>query len=238
MGWTLSRDFYDRTAPWLLASQITERDRLRARHVHTIGGGDTLDLGAGSGGTAAAMADLGHDVLALELSPARLAVARRHCRRARPGRLVVLAADFHDFVPERRFDVVTYWSGFGLGSDELQLMLLSRIAGWLTDDGSLLIDVFDPAWWRRRSGEVRTHSVEGHRVAHGQRIWFDEGCGRLTDERWRLDRPDRPVREEIRCYDRLEFEALARRGGLALHGWRPSLGSPDPPSNLATLRQC
>ncbi|WP_422772319.1 class I SAM-dependent methyltransferase [Plantactinospora sp. WMMC1484] len=223
---------------------------MRAWHVHGLGGGNVLELGAGSGGTAAATADLGHDVLALELSPARLALARGHCRTARPGRLVVLAADFHDFAPERLFNVVTYWSGFGLGPDELQLLLLSRIAQWLADDGLLLVDVFDPAWWRLRSGQVREQPGPGdrtgpkekigpgHRIGHGQRIGFDERNRRLTDERWRLDRPDRPVREEIRCYDKPEFETLARCAGLTVRDWRPSLGSPDPPSNLATLGRC
>lgn len=200
--------------------------------MHGLGGGDVLELGAGSGGTAAAVADLGHDVLALELSPPRLALARRHCRTARPGRLVVLAADFHDFAPERRFDVVTYWSGFGVGPDDLLLALLTRIAGWLTDDGVLLVDVFDPAWWRRRHGQVREVVA---RTGHGQRIEYDERAGRLVDVRWRLDRPDQPVREEIRCYDRPEFTALAGRAGLTVRDWRPSLGSPDPPSQLATL---
>jgi SAM-dependent methyltransferase len=225
----LSREFYDRTALWWGTSRVDARDRLRAANIDRLGGGDVLDLGTGYGGSAAAAADLGHDVLAVDLSPVRVAIARQHCSHPRPGRLVVLVADLDTFAPERRFDIVTYWSGFGVGPPAGHRRLLARIRDWLADGGVALIDVFDPGWWRRRSGQVRQEQ------GRGQQITYDEGTGRLVDERWVLANPAERVREEIRCYSVPEFAALAFRAGLAVHDARPSLGSPDPPSHLVMM---
>jgi hypothetical protein len=144
---------------------------------------------------------------------------------------VVLAGDFHACTFERRFDIVTYWSGFGLGPQSEHGPLLAQIRDWLVDGGVALIDVFEPDWWRRRSGEVQVeHGV-------GQRIEYDETTGCLIDVWWSVARPVERVEEKIRCYSTAEFSALLESAGLAMVETRPSLGSADPPSYLAISRR-
>src|SRR5438046_208747 len=130
-------DFYDRTALWWGTSGITDRDRARALLVNESAGRScrVLELGAGFGGAAAATADLGHRVIAVERSAQRAALARRHEWKSRSGELEIIEADFDSVVLEGPFDVVAYWSGFGVGNDASQASLLTRVRGWLAPAG-------------------------------------------------------------------------------------------------------
>jgi hypothetical protein len=146
---------------------------------------------------------------------------------------VVLRADFLSLDVERRFDVATCWSGFGVGPDAEHLALLRRLPGWLAERGVAFIDVFDPSGWRARRGFTRVERGFGHRLD------YDDATGRLTDEWWRDSRPDQRVRNEIRCYERAEFAALAATADLRATAVSPSIGAPAgaaPPSYLYILR--
>jgi predicted RNA methylase len=54
-----------------------------------------LDLGVGPGRTAAALADAGHNVVAVELNPTDAGYARELLKTPRKGRLEFLEADFY-----------------------------------------------------------------------------------------------------------------------------------------------
>lgn len=224
------RTFYDRTALWWGTTEISDRDRFRALHA-TLGASTlrVLDLGAGFGGTAAAIAARGHDVVAVESSAYRAALARRHRRNVRDGSLTVVEADFLVWEPTAPFDVVTYWSGFGVGADVEHRRLLERVATWLLPEGRVLIDVFEPEWWRRHAGDCACYGT------FRQRLGFDDAQCRLIDEWWRIDQPSRAVRETIRCYSRQEFIGVVAGSGLALCSTRPSIGVDLGLSYLAEL---
>jgi len=208
-----SAAFYDRTALWWGGARITLRDRERARMVHGSSGAASLrvlELGAGFGGTAAALADLGHAVVAVERSPRRAAIARRHAACPRSGELIILEADFLELDLDSCFDAVCYWSGFGAGEDSDHRRLLVRVGGWLARDGRVLMDVFDPRWWRSHSGMLREER------GLCQQLDFLEQERRLVDRWWRIGRPERSVAETIRCYDLDELGVLARGSGLLI----------------------
>jgi len=104
-----------------------------------------LDLGTGPGATAAALADAGHQVIAVELNPSRANFARDLTRIPRKGSLIVLEDDFYTMELNQRFDLVCCWETFGLGTDADQPHLLKRIANeWLGPNGSVLMDVYSP----------------------------------------------------------------------------------------------
>ncbi|HWD40332.1 MAG TPA: class I SAM-dependent methyltransferase, partial [Fimbriimonas sp.] len=94
-----------------------------------------LELGAGTGEVAAMMVDAGHDVTAVEFSPTRAPNIRVLAEVLRSGRLVAVEEDFYSVSFRGLFDVVCYWDGFGIGSDEDQRRLLRRIASWLEPSG-------------------------------------------------------------------------------------------------------
>jgi len=80
------------------------------------------------------------------------------------------------------FDCVTYWNGFGVGTDADQRRLLRRVSGtWLAPGGSMVLDVFSPWRWAREAGTVRRVN---HAVALINAIPYDPVSSRLVDTWW------------------------------------------------------
>jgi protein-L-isoaspartate O-methyltransferase len=127
MDW--AKRFYTRRSKWFGPTGIFPEHRARALEIERLCGRGRkriLELGAGTGGTAAAMADLGHEVVAIELSPVRAVFARELAAQGRTS-LTLLEADFYTVDVPSQFDVVCYWDGFGVGSDADQQRLLRRV---------------------------------------------------------------------------------------------------------------
>ncbi len=56
------------------------------------------------------------------------------------------------------YEAVTYWSGFGVGSDHEQRLLLTRAAReWLVPYGRMIVEVSNPTWWARVPSEPTRH---------------------------------------------------------------------------------
>ena len=215
-GWTKAFYNHEIWGP----SGVLPHHRERAMQIERLcglGKKRILELGAGSGGTAAALADLGHDVTALDIAPTRVANAKALAEEQRPGTLTVLEADFFTAEFAGKFDVVAYWNGFGIGSDSDQRRLLSRIASlWLAENGSLLLDVFHPASWLRVAGQKERVETEraGMCIKHNN---FDPIGGRFLDSWTSEDDPTgRTYTQSIRCYTPADLLLLLDGTGLAV----------------------
>lgn len=131
--------FYSETGRWWGGAEaaITERDFERVdtvRRLTSCRRGRLLDLGSSYGNTAA-FALAGYDVTGIEISD-RIHFAQQHrnivASTPNAGTLSFIHADFTRAELEQRFDVVTYWNGFGIGTDADQRALLNQIARtWL-----------------------------------------------------------------------------------------------------------
>lgn len=172
-----------------------------------------LELGSGTGTTAAALAVAGHDVVAIELLGELATHTQELAAVVTGGSLRAVAGDFYEIELPRKFDVVAYFDGFGIGSDQDQRRLLRRIAGWLVQDGCALIDVFVPGYWAKRAGsEEEFPTGSGIRYLDG----FDaEGC-RLTERMWRLGHEDEAVTQSLRCYSPADLRLLLEGTGLSV----------------------
>ncbi len=202
-----------------------------------------LELGAGSGQAAAAAAVAGLEVTAVELVPALAAVARRLAAaldaggsaavfgkgEALPaagdgdktlpasGRLLVLEGDFYAIDPGPPFDLIAYWDGFGIGTDEAQRQLLRAIHGWLAPGGKALIEVYTPWYWAAAAGRSQ-------QLAEGtfRRYGFDaDGC-RMLDRWWEEGREDEAVVQSLRCYSPADLRLLLDGTGLRLEHVEPA----------------
>jgi len=225
------RDFYAKQDEWadVPRDPITGRHRRNADLVYRLTGGRigrVLELGAGGGQNAAALADLGYSATAVELIPAVAQNALELAAQPRKGLLRVIVGDFYDVELPDRYDIVCYWDGFGVGSDDDQRRLLKRVAGWLTPRGFALIEVYTPWYW---SGIARSGMAGREMEFRGvcRRYGFDAEGSRMLDTWWPVGREAEAVAQSLRCYSLADLELLLKDTGLALESVEPR-GAYDP----------
>jgi SAM-dependent methyltransferase len=218
------KDFYDQAGIWWGADpQAPAVHKTRVETIERLCGAGSktiLDLGTGPGATAAALADAGHNVTAVELSPARADYARKLARISHAGSLLVLEDDFYTVKLQERFDVVCCWETFGLGTDTDQRRLLRRIEDeWLKPDGCVLMDVYSPIRPARDAGtERRLSPLEGvpGSVEMINRCHFDPFRNRWIDEWIPVAEPGNALAQTVRCYTPADFLLLLEGTGLSI----------------------
>lgn len=218
MDWAL--EFYTKQNQWsgVYEEAINDGHRLKAAWIEElVGPGQkrVLELGAGGGQVAAAMADLGHEVVAVEQAPTLAAHIKKLAVTLPVGQLTVVEGNFYTVELVGPFDVICYYDGFGIGADADQRRLLKRIATWLAPSGSALIEIGTP--WYAASVDGR-----GWRVGQAERRYnFDaDGC-RWLDTWWPIDQPEQAVQQSLRCYSPADLRLLIEPAGLQLQHVKP-----------------
>jgi SAM-dependent methyltransferase len=177
-----------------------------------------LELGSGTGTTAAALAMAGHDVVAIELQDELAKHTQEVGAMVTRGSLHAIPGDFYVIEPPGKFDVVAYFDGFGIGSDRDQRRLLRRIAGWLAPDGCALIDVLVPWYWARQAGnEAEFPTGSGVRYLDG----FDAQECRMTERMWRVGHEEDGVTQSLRCYSSADLRLLLEGAALSIRDVEP-----------------
>ncbi|MFC7534106.1 class I SAM-dependent methyltransferase [Actinoplanes sp. GCM10030250] len=222
MDWV--EGFYSRTGSWWgpAEARITDRDHRRVRVLHEHAGTAplrVLELGSGYGTTAATTAKAGHTVTAIEITD-RAGFADRFDTEVAPGSLTVVKDNFYGVRLNDSFDVVSYWNGFGVGSDADQRRLLRRIASeWLRPDGVALIDVCNPFVWARWHDDLSHRTPDPARgYAHElyELTTFDPVTNTATDTWWEAAKPDEKISQMLRCYSPADLTLLLEGTGLRL----------------------
>lgn len=174
-----------------------------------------LELAAGGGQAAAAAADLGLGVTAIEMVD-RAARNAERLAEDRPGMIVVYGDMYAVDLGEAHFDAVVYWDGFGTGEDKDQVNLLRRVHDWLTHEGLMLVDVYTPWCWAAvqgrelRYGDVRSlYGFDAYRCRMLNR-WWDEKDGAGT-----------AVEQSLRCYSPADLSMIAGLADLLVVGVTP-----------------
>lgn len=218
------KDFYNQAGIWWGADpQAPSVHKTRVETVERLCGAGSktiLELGAGPGATAAALADAGHHVTAVELSPIRADFARELAKTPRKGSLTILEDDFYTVELKEHFDVVCCWETFGLGTDADQRRLLKRIAGeWLKPDGCVLMEVYSSVRPARDAGTERRlpplNGVPGS-VEMINRCHFDPFHSRWIDEWIPVKEPEKALAQTVRCYTPSDFLLLLEGTGLKM----------------------
>jgi len=214
--------FYSTTGRWWgeAESAITARDHTRAATIARLvrpAPADVLELGCAYGNSAAAAADAGYRVVGVEISD-RIDFAARHLT---DRTMELVRGDFYEVELGRRFDVVVYWNGFGVGSDADQRRLLRRMADeWLRPDGVVLMDVASPFCWASWVGDGDKFDPDPARgFRHrgvAERIDYDPVANRAVDSWWERPEPERVHTQTLRCYAPADFLLLLEGTGLRL----------------------
>ena len=218
------RDFYDHAGIWWRADpQEPDTHAARVSIVNHLCGRNpltVLDLGSGGGATAAAMADAGHHVTAVEFTLPRSVHAQQLSEIARSGSLRIIEADFYTVSLPEKYDLITYWDGFGVGTDNDQRVLLKRIAQeWLNHSGCLIMDVFNPFKASTDAGNaVRLPPLDGvpGSVEMFNRHIYDPVNSRWIDEWEPVDYPEQTTAQMIRCYSPVDLALLLEGTGLKI----------------------
>lgn len=218
--------FYSETGTWWgqAESAITSRDHARVETVHRLTGrtdGHLLDLGSSYGNSAAAFALAGWSVVGVEISD-RIQFADHHlatvAAAANAGALEFIRGDFTTTDWTEPFDVITYWNGFGVGSDVDQRRLLNRVADWLQPEGHLVMDVFNPVQWIGWAGDESHRDAApdlGYPFSVTERTDYDPVTARFIDT-WRRDDTDTEITQSQRCYSPADLALLVEPTRLQL----------------------
>lgn len=216
-------NFYSTTGEWWgsAESKITERDHKRAALLRLLcpNAKTVLELGCGYGNTAAATANAGYDVVANELSD-RISFAKKFESQKMKGYLRFIKGDFYAAELGSSYDVVTYWNGFGIGTDSEQRKLLGRIANdWLNQNGKALIDIGNPfvrASWAGDKEHKGAKPEHGYNHTIDELTDYDPVNNRFVDTWWESDKPERKITQTLRNYTPADLMLLLEGTGLRL----------------------
>jgi len=112
-----------------------------------------LELGSGRGFDAVALSLEGLEVDALEYVPS-LVQGAIGLNERRGGSVNFIEGDFYRYQPKFAYDLVYYLDGFGVADDASQGHLLEKIKKWMTPDGTCLLEVYHPDYWKKTDGQM------------------------------------------------------------------------------------
>lgn len=239
MEWV--KKFYNQQYRWMkinddemlnMQEELLEKiERLAGSPVKTI-----LELGGGKGYFAVAAAMRGYEVTVIELiDDAAQSIHKLAAKNEVLEKITIINGDFYTAEIEDRFDIVCYWDGFGIGSDEDQQTLLERIPHWLKPNGCALIDIYTPWFWAKAAG---------HEMLLAENIVrkydFDAMNCRMLDTWWNKDDLSETATQSLRCYSPADLRLLIRDLDLAVVHCEPG-GAMDYESGIymekAPMRQ-
>lgn len=213
MDWV--KNFYDAQNEWfgVYLGGVEESHRERAALMNEMTSNKAkriLELGAGGGQTAIALAELGHEVSTVELLEESVLHAQKLSHQMKVD-VAVQQGDFYTIDYSKPFDLICYFDSFGIGKDEDQRRLLKRIATWLKPEACVIIEV-GATWHWAGIANGRTMDLGACFRAYN----FDVKNSTLIDSWWRKDDPDVVVRQYLRCYTPVDFKLLLEGTGLKL----------------------
>lgn len=190
---------------------LDETDHERAALLAKLSGPPpkrVLELGAGGGQTAVATAALGYAVTAIELVESAVQHAQNLAEQQNEDSLSLIQGNFYEVKLAGQFDVISYWDGFGVGSDSDQNRLLKLIHDWLAPSGLVLIDINTPWYWAKVAGRTADFGKSMRRYD------FDAENCRMLDSWWGKDSEKEVVTQSLRCYSPADLRLLLQGTGL------------------------
>lgn len=215
MDWV--KTFYGTQNEWfgVYLGEVEESHRERAALINRMTSIDTkqiLELGAGGGQTAIALAELGHEVSMVELLEESVLHAEKLSHQMKVA-INIQQGDFYTINYQQSFDLICYFDSFGIGTDEDQRRLLKRIEMWLKPEGCVIIEVGATGYWAGvGNGKIMDLG------ACFRQYDFDAENSKLVDSWWRKDYPEMVVRQYLRCYTPVDFKLLLQGTGLKMVG--------------------
>lgn len=192
--------------------QISESDMsLSAEIIEQVGKTfeTILELGAGNGKLARALAEFNKVITTIELVPEIVEFAKQSYN----DKVNSLCGSFYTIELAEKFDLILYIDGFGIGTDKEQIQLLKRIYNWLADGGIGLIDIYQPKYWKKVNG---IQMSPDSRLIVLREYGYDEQTNRMTDTLWKRNSPEDKIVQSLACYTPEEIVALCQEANLEI----------------------
>ncbi|MDD3627324.1 MAG: class I SAM-dependent methyltransferase [bacterium] len=215
------KKFYDSAVDWWGESwydgeNLKGRLELIRKYIKNKSAG-ILELGAGTGETAAYLAENGYKITAVELSRKNIGLIKKYSETRK--NLLPIEGDFLSVKINKRFDGVCIFESFGFGTDQDQRRLLKRISKeWLKKNGIAILDAYHPFGPIKNAGKKieldRLENIPGS-VDMTEYSYFDAIKSRWIDI-WEPKNDKRKKRmQSIRCYSPADFLLLVDGTGLS-----------------------
>jgi len=191
-----SRELYGRITDWPSRYHLSAtRANILRPFRRELSGLDILEIGAGCGAITRFLGESGANVLALEGTPRRASVARSRTRDL--SNVEVVADNFSEFKPGRKFDVVTLigvleYANLFIGAAQPALRMLKLASDMLAPDGRIIIAIENQLGLKYFAGAPEDHI--------GQSVYGIEN-------RYNIDQPQ--------TYGRAELVQMIRDAGFA-----------------------
>ena len=174
----LSTELRQHCADWPSLYHLSGTRANIMRPFQSILKGDILEIGAGCGAITRYLGECGANVLALEGSPQRAAIARSRTRDLE--NVTVLAEKFEDFECGLQFDVITLigvleYANLFTSGENPHLAMLQQASALLKPNGTLVIAIENQLGLKYFAGAPEDHhstqmyGIEGHSDATKRR---------------------------------------------------------------------
>jgi SAM-dependent methyltransferase len=216
------KSFYDSAADWWGTSWYNgENLEERLQTIREYGNRDDkriLELGAGTGETAAYLCDHGYSVTAVDISKRNIELMHE-MKKKRPS-LRVVEGDFLKVRIKEKFPTICMFETFGMGSDQDQKELLKRInKNWLQDGGVLILDLYHPSGPIKAAGTKRIlerlENVPGS-VEMTEYSYYDGIKNRWIDIWEPINNKASARIQSVRCYSPADLFLLLEGTGLTV----------------------
>jgi 2-polyprenyl-3-methyl-5-hydroxy-6-metoxy-1,4-benzoquinol methylase len=158
---TLSTELRQHCTDWPSQYHLTSaRANIMRPFEQTLKGANVLEIGAGCGAISRYLGECGAQVLALEGSPRRAAIARSRTRDL--DNITVLAEKFDQFNSDHQFDVITLigvleYANLFTPGDNPALIMLQRVRQLLKPEGKLIIAIENQLGLKYFAGAPEDH---------------------------------------------------------------------------------
>lgn len=173
-----------------------------------------LELGSGMGMEAINLNLKGIDVDAIEIVEVLHQYAS-NIQGENKSSVNFIKESFFNFHPQKNYDLIYYLDGFGVSSDSDQALLLKNIYKWLNNDGTCILEIYNPLYWKKIEGKKMQINEDVSRE-----YGYDYNENALVDT-WISSKTGEKYSQSIKCYDLDMITEMLKQSGLRILSINP-----------------
>ena len=175
---------------------------------------NALELGSGMGLEAINLNLMGVQVDAIEIVEELNCFAGDMQNRFKSN-VNFINKDFFEFAPKTKYDLIYYLDGFGVSSHDDQIKLLENICNWLNNNGTCIIEVYNPRYWKKADG-IKMKLTDNVNREYG----FNYEKNAFSDT-WTSSVTNYSYTQTLQCYSPSEITNMIEDSSLVIDSIHP-----------------